>query len=312
MKFGASVWPFRWDPPYDEAIPRIARLGYKALELIAWTPEDLASYYTPTKVKELRNIIKNEGVELSGFVSSSHGMASPNQNEREKAIEYFKRHVEVGKELGTGIVNTVGDQPFAYEFPILTILPLVQKFQMEIPSGLDWDRNWKDYVDVVHRCGEICEAAGMRYAIEPHPYCWVANAAGVLRLMDQVGCASVGVNLDVSHFFPVGDIPHVAIYQLGKHIFHLHISDNDGATNVHWRPGGGKIDWDAALRALKDVGFDGVVSVEIEDGPGVSRGVRPAHGVYKGTPTATAAFDQENLIALRYLKECCERVGIAI
>ena len=36
MKFGASSWPFQWEPPYEDAVRRIAGLGFKAMELIAW------------------------------------------------------------------------------------------------------------------------------------------------------------------------------------------------------------------------------------------------------------------------------------
>ena len=34
MKFGASVWPFKWTIPYDKSISRIAQLGFTAVELI--------------------------------------------------------------------------------------------------------------------------------------------------------------------------------------------------------------------------------------------------------------------------------------
>ena len=36
MKFGASIWPFQWDPPYEDGISRIASLGFEAVELIGW------------------------------------------------------------------------------------------------------------------------------------------------------------------------------------------------------------------------------------------------------------------------------------
>lgn len=35
MRFGASVWTFAWQPPYGQALRRIAALGYKSAELIA-------------------------------------------------------------------------------------------------------------------------------------------------------------------------------------------------------------------------------------------------------------------------------------
>ena len=36
MRVGAPVWPFQWEPPYEEALCRIARLGFCAVELIGW------------------------------------------------------------------------------------------------------------------------------------------------------------------------------------------------------------------------------------------------------------------------------------
>lgn len=35
MKFGASIWPFKWEVPFEDTIPRVAKLGCKAVELIA-------------------------------------------------------------------------------------------------------------------------------------------------------------------------------------------------------------------------------------------------------------------------------------
>ena len=58
MKFGASIWPFQWGPPYEDGISRIASLGFEAVELIGWDRENLHDYYTPKKVKELRRFAK--------------------------------------------------------------------------------------------------------------------------------------------------------------------------------------------------------------------------------------------------------------
>jgi len=35
MKFGTTVWTYQWDPPYEQALRRIAGLGFKAVELDA-------------------------------------------------------------------------------------------------------------------------------------------------------------------------------------------------------------------------------------------------------------------------------------
>jgi len=312
MKFGASIWPFKWDTPYEETIPRIAKLGFKAIELIAWDQTILNEYYTPQRIKELRNIVAGEGMEISEFVSTPRGMADPDKATRANAVEYFKKMLEVADGLGTKMVNSVSVHPFNIEFPRITDRPLMQEQRVEIPSGLDWKQNWLDYVDVVRQCANLCEAAGFRYALESHPYRYMANAAGMLRLLDHVQSPALGMNFDPSHLFPVGEIPQVVIYQLGDRVFHCHFSDNDGTTNAHWRPGKGKIDWQAVLVALKDVGYNGVISIELEDVPGVSRRMPIPSGAVRSAENASEAFDRENVASMRYIREIAEQVGVVI
>lgn len=312
MKFGASVWPFKWDTPYDDGIRRIAGLGFKAIELIAWNREALDSYYTPATIKHLRGLLADEGLQLSEFVSTPRGMASPDASARDAAVEHFKRAVAVAVELGTDMMNSVASYPFEIPAPHITVLPHVQMFQVDYPAGLDWQQNWLDYVDVIRRCCAICEDAGLKFALEPHPHRYMTGAASMLRLIEHVESPVLGMNLDTSHLFPLGELPHAVVYQLRDRIFHCHFSDNDGLTNVHWRPGKGKIDWEALMRALKEVGFDGVISIELEDVPGVSRGRAAQHGGYGEAAFAGEAFDQENMASVQYIRDICDRLQITI
>jgi sugar phosphate isomerase/epimerase len=312
MKFGASVWPFQWNPPYDDGIRRIARLGFTAVELIAWDREALDSYYTPATVRHLRGLLADEGLQLSEFVSTPRGMASQDSRERDAAVEHFKRAVEVAAELGTDIMNAVASYPFEIRAPHLTVLPHVQMFQLDYPAGLDWQQNWLDYVEVIRRCCAICEDAGLKFALEPHPHRYMTGAASMLRLIEHVQSPALGMNLDPSHLFPLGELSNAVVYQLRDRILHCHFSDNDGLTNVHWRPGKGKIDWEALLVALRDVGFDGVISIELEDVPGVSRGRAALHGSYGEAAFAGEAFDDENRASVAYLRAICDRLHIPI
>lgn len=312
MKFGASIWPWRWEPPYEATLSRIAKAGFKAVELIAWNREALDTYYTPGKIRELRDCIASEGLELSEFVSTPKGMSSPDKKERDAAVEHFKRGCEVGVELGTKMVNSVSSHPFDIKFPWITDRPHVQVFHVDLPSGVDWTQNYEDYVDSVRRCCDIAEQAGLRWALEPHPFRYVANASGMLRLIEHVKSPALGMNLDPSHLFPCGEFPEVVVYQLGDRIFHCHFSDNDGETNSHWRPGKGKIDWEALMLALRQVGFNGVISIELEDVPGVSRGGAHVPGVSKHNPDASPEFEHECVAAMSYIEDICKKLDIPV
>ena len=89
MKLGSSIWPWKWAPPYDDAITRIARAGFKAVELIAWDRKTLEEYYTPRTIGELRKRIAGEGLALSEFVSTPRGLSHPDKKERDDAVEHF-------------------------------------------------------------------------------------------------------------------------------------------------------------------------------------------------------------------------------
>jgi sugar phosphate isomerase/epimerase len=312
MRFGASVWPWRWDAPYDAAIARIGNAGFRATELIAWSRAALDSYYTPSTIATLRGVLADKDMVLSQFVVVNRGAASGNPATRAAAIDMFKRGTDVAAKLGAKIVNTVTHLPFEIHFPYITDRPHMQIFSHPVDSTLDWNRNWNEYIETIRECSEYAGAAGLRYSLEPHPFRYGANIEGLLRLIEKVDSPALGVNLDPSHLFPVGDLPHIAIYRLAPYVIHCHFSDNDGETNVHWRPGMGKIDWRHVLKALKDTEYKGVVSLEFEDVPGVSRGVEDVPGVYKGNVDATAEFETEYKTALAFLIGLAHEVGLQV
>lgn len=301
MQFGAAIWPFQWQPPYEDAIRRVARLGFKQVELIAWNRAALDDYYTPQRIAALRQLIKDEGLTLSEFVTTPHGGASSDPALRAAAVEHFKRAVEVAHELGTSIINSVAATPFDLPVPVLLERPQSQLVTLDLPAGLDWKAGYEQYVETMRLYCAECESAGLRFALETHPYRWATTALSLLRLIDHVGSPILGANFDPSHLFPCGDIPQVAVYELGERVYHTHFSDNDGETNAHWRPGKGKIDWQATLVALRDVGYDGVISIELEDVPGRASA---------RNPVADERFEDENVASRAYLAELAEQIGL--
>lgn len=124
----------------------------------------------------------------------------------------------------------------------------------------------------------------------------------MMRLVDHVNSPALGMNFDPSPSFSMGEILEQVVYEVGSKIFHCHFSDNDGTSNVHWRMGKGKINWKGVLKALQDVGYDGVISIEFEDVPGVSR---PGQ-------ESTPALDREVVLSRQYLEELCGELGIGV
>lgn len=308
MRLGASIWRFEPEPPYEDAIRRLAGIGFRAVELIANSPEVLAGYYTPQRNRQLRDLLHSEGMILSQFVAKPGLLASGDDAVRAAAVDTYKRYADVAVDLGAPLINTVADFPFGIKVPSLLFRPGLEKFTVDVPPGLDWERNWEQYVEALGRCVAYAEQLGLRHSIEPHPSRYGGSTEGALRLLEAVGSSAFGVNFDPSHLFPLGEIPHISVYQLNKRIFHCHVSDNNGDTNAHWRPGLGKIDWQSLFEALNNVGFDGTISVELEEYTDGSSGSSQSRVARSATP----AFIEENAIALHYLEGLAHEVGMKV
>ena len=114
------------------------------------------------------------------------------------------------------------------------------EFGAKVPRGVDWDGNYRDYVDAVRRAPQHARRRGSAIRSKPTRFAYVANTAARSASSSMSTRTALAVNFDPSHTFPIGDFPNITVYQLGKPIIHFHVSDNDGVTNVHWRPGMGQ------------------------------------------------------------------------
>lgn len=130
------------------------------------------------------------------------------------------------------------------------------------------------------------ERKGLRLCVEQHGRQLVYNAESFFRLREAVG-PTVGVNFDPSHLIWMGGDPLSAIRALGESIYHVHGKDSrielqarvDGLLDPkHVTPVAGRSwnfvslghgtpvhGWLDIVRALHDVGYDDVISIENED-----------------------------------------------
>lgn len=98
----------------------------------------------------------------------------------------------------------------------------------------------------------------------------ISPPAETLRLIEAIDDPNVGFCLDTGHSIVRGVQPGDAVRQGSKHLKVLHIHDSDGERDRHWFPYSGAIDWAGFTRALKEVGFEGVMSLETEPSEGLN------------------------------------------
>jgi sugar phosphate isomerase/epimerase len=91
----------------------------------------------------------------------------------------------------------------------------------------------------------------------PHDTNMCEDAWDAIELMQDVGADNVKLMFDTFHAFYRREVPTDYVYEMGADLKHIHISDNDRLP-----PGQGVGDWPSLIRALKEVGYDGYLTME--------------------------------------------------
>lgn len=220
----------------EETITRIAKLGYHALE-IQGTPEN---YDT----KHVRRLLKDHGLKCWGSVTlmmEERNLLAKDESQRAASVHYVKDVITMVKELDGHMVSVVPST--------------VGKI---IPDGRP-EEEWNWAVESMKECYEFAEKAGVLLGIEPinrfETY-FVNRGDQALALAEAVG-PNCGVCLDIFHMNLEEANYYDAIRRAKDRLIGFHVADNN-----RFAPGMGTLDWVKIVETLKEVGFDGALSVE--------------------------------------------------
>ncbi len=156
---------------------------------------------------------------------------------------------------------------FVYELEARNLLLVVGEYiwqQEVIPPKAQW----QFAVDNVRALGEYAATLGVEVAIELEPF--KLSIVNTLDKMDQflkdVDHPAVRANLDISHL-ALSNSPSESIPNLQGRIAHVHFSDCDGKVHGDLPPGRGTVNFTPYLQQLKNLGYDGTISIELEYSP---------------------------------------------
>ena len=172
---------------------------------------------------------------------------------------------------------------FVYELEARNLLLVLGEYiwQQEVIKPKD---QWKWAVDNTRTLGEYAAELGVEIAIELEPFklSLVNNLDRMVEFLNDVNHPAVRANMDISHLH-LSHTPADQIPRLKGRIAHVHFSDCDGKVHGDLPPGRGVVNFVPYLKALKDVGFDGTVSIELEYSPEPAKIVHWVTEAYRET-----------------------------
>lgn len=127
---------------------------------------------------------------------------------------------------------------------------------------------WQFAVDNVRTLGAYAATLGVEIAIELEPFklSLVNNLDKMVQFLTDVDHPAVRANLDISHL-ALSNSPPESVPNLAGRIAHVHFSDCDGKVHGDLPPGRGTVNFIPYLQQLKNLGFDGTISIELEYSP---------------------------------------------
>jgi sugar phosphate isomerase/epimerase len=299
MSRPVTLFTGQWaDLPFEKVCEKAKSFGYDGVEIACWGDHfdveralDEDSY-----VQERWDILNQHG--LKCFAISNHlvGQAVCDRiDERHKAIVPARIWGD-GKEDGVRsraakeMANTArAAAKFGVKvvpgFTGSSIWPFIYSFP---PNAADMvDQGYRFFAEMWNPILDVFDEVGIKFALEVHPTeiaFDIASAEMALAALD--GRQTFGFNYDPSHFGYQG-VDYVGfIRKFSDRIYHVHMKDvywSDRATEAgvfgghlefgdprrFWdfrSLGRGKIHFEEIIRALNDVGYNGPLSVEWEDG----------------------------------------------
>ena len=270
MKIYSVGWgwtPTPEDMPVGDSLIKIAdnvkALGFDGVDYLS-TYESLDEFFTEENCAKLREHCESIGLPIGGLVFQSSAWNNPDEAVTAKQLAYFEKCAKTAQAIGAKTISCIIPGPFGAKGVRGGASPS-EKRSANLPDDYSWDEDWKRFYTSLAKACDIAAKYGIRIAMECFPGSLCSTPHAMLKLIEDVNRENFGIQLDTAHLINQHIDPETAVYMLGaKRIFNLHFKDSDGINRGNLPAGWGICDYSAMLRALKNIGYTGSVSIEVE------------------------------------------------
>lgn len=127
-------------------------------------------------------------------------------------------------------------------------------------------KDWRQNLDSVHTLLKVARREGVKVAMEnvPEPFPFLMKDVNDFQRFYKELNDDLGIVLDVAHANLNSQIQDF-MKQFREKIVHMHVSDNDGANDLHLGIGYGSIDWESLAKTVRDAEYSDLIVLESTD-----------------------------------------------
>lgn len=223
---------------WERHAEKMARLGYDGVELAVRDPDLL-------DITRVQEVLSTLGLEVpaigTGQVYVEEGLSLTDRDEvvRRQAIERIQKHIDFARLLHAQV--------------IIGLVRGKVRGAISRELAIEW------LAGALAECAEYA-APDVRLVIEPlnrYETNLINTVVEGLELIQAVGAENIGLLFDTFH----ANIEEVsiedAIRLAGNRLYHVHVADSN-----RWYPGAGHLDFTKVFATLREIGYEGYLSVE--------------------------------------------------
>ncbi len=251
MKIGTMV---NFSTPEDvkNGFEALRSFGIDSCQLCTWAPQS----WTDENAQKVKELIAAYGMTVSAFWCGWDGPKTWNFYEGQKVLGLVPPEYRAMR-----VKNLCDGADFAHQLGLVNVITHMG-FIPENP----YDPEFEPLCDAIRTVAEHLKQNGQWLLFESGQ----ETPVTLLRCFETVGCDNLGVNLDTANLILYGKAnPVDALDTIGAYVRDVHAKDGCYPVNGHELGretdiGEGKVDFRAFFKKLKELNYNGFVTIERE------------------------------------------------
>lgn len=240
----------------EDAFAFIKDVGYEGVEIAPFTLAERVEQISPEERKRIRQLAEKFGLEIVGLhwlLVSPSGLhlTAPDDSIRKRTKDYFRELICFCSDLG-GKIMVVGSPK-----------------QRSLVPGDTYEEAWERTKAFFSDLLPLAQDCKVTLCIEalPNETDFISTLDEAIRFVREINHLNLQTMVDVKSAVNEGLRLDEAVYKAAPHLRHVHANDVN-----RLGPGMGDVDFTPLAKALKEINYEGFVSVEVFDfSPGAER-----------------------------------------